>query len=804
MLRYLAIIAVIIALSLVGSGIAMGADLSAEEVMAKVLLDQNAAYDVKLANAKVLLASNAGCEKLVIILNGQNHIEAKKLICEVLSKASPEGLFVTNRGIPDIFLEPLFKCLYSGDAQLSGKAALALADCFSQKSLARLAGTAVSDQAKLEHRLAAISAIENISGREALLNLAELLKDELPEIKDRAAQAICQRLMIDKEDFDPDYFTAVELPNIRWMSDVEYLMFQTRNLSRKNKHLAFEEKTLQEQMLFWQQKYLRSETDRFNSLTPDNKLVMLKEKLNTSQEQAVRQWAARQLVTWSNTANAREGEVAREMIKLLGELITDDQEYIRVAVAEVLSVFGNKAGTEPLIQQLLKHLESEQSPKCLRAVLNTLGQLQYTPAFEQCIKVWESCKDDDVAAAAISAAGKISAKIPAEESARIRLLVDSITANFSNTADSPVLRIAVFQAIKKIIEDEKWQNLAAEPFGRLIADGLADKLADVRSLAVYSQIALLKEQAPARLIDAGLLDDPEAPVRFAVIEAVDKFGSAKYLDILKNRLKDEQSPDVKVRLQEAMVHILNSMQVDDVFNWIVNLQNGSEAIRILKLQAVAILSEKASTLKSQTGSIDPKYEIAILEFSIADYLRKQQYEQAAQAMVDLLNIKIDDAKRVEVCDMIFNLIFDNNIDPARRAKSLDILQVAVTANIRAYDSLLSGFQEKYLAAASETIENVLFRARVLKQLIFSSANANNGTEVYLPADFWVRQGTELSDIIIEKVIAGELSLDQETAAILKAIDIRLADMPSEPQPRLEFLKKLKQPSPATAPAAAAQ
>ena len=99
MFRYLvAILTLHLVLSLTGSGVVMSAELSPEDVMARVLLDQNTATDVKLANAKVLLASNAGSEKLVVILNSQNHIDAKKLICEVLSKNSPEGLLVTNRG----------------------------------------------------------------------------------------------------------------------------------------------------------------------------------------------------------------------------------------------------------------------------------------------------------------------------------------------------------------------------------------------------------------------------------------------------------------------------------------------------------------------------------------------------------------------------------------------------------------------------------------------------------------------------------------------------------------------------------
>ena len=787
---YSVIIALLLALSFTGSRAVLAEELSPEDVMAQVLLDQNAAEDVKLANARVLLASSAGCEQLVKILNGQNYIKAKQIICDVISKKNPEGLFVTNQGVPEIFIEPLFKCLYVNDQQLSAKAALALAECFPQKVLARLAGTAISTDAKLDHRLAAISAIENISGREALLNLAELLKDEHPEIRDRAVQAICQRLMLDPADFDAEYFTLVELPNIRWMSDVEYLMFQTRNLSRKNKHLTFEGKTLQDQMIFWQQKYLRSETDRFNSLTPENKLVMLKDKLDVSQEHAVRQWAARQLVTWSNSANAREGEVARELIGLLGDLITDDQDYIRAAVAEVLGVLGYKTGTEPLVEQLLVNLENEQSPVCLRAVLNTLGQLQYIPAFEKCLKVWENCKDNDIAAAAISAAGKMSAKISVEETSRIELLINSITNNYAKAADSQVLKIAIFQAIKKIVEDEKWHKIAAEPFGKLISGGLADKLPDVRSLAVYSHIALMKEQSPVKLLANNMLDDPEASVRFAVIEAIDSYGSASYLDMLKARLGLEQSSDVKARLQETIVSILTSMQVDEIYNWILNLENTSDAIRILKMQAVSILSEKVSTLKAETGSVDPKYEVAILEYTVSDFLRKQQYEQAAQAMVDLLNAKISLEKRVEICHTAFDLIFDNAIDVAKRSKVVDILQVAITAAIDIDDAILQVFLERYQQIANDSLPNILIKAKVVKQYIFSSSY--DSAKGLASSEYWSSQGIELASLVIDYIISGELTLDQQMVVLIKSLDARLADMPEDKDARIQYLKKFKE------------
>ena len=796
MFRYLvAILSMLLALSLTESQ-GLCAELSPEDVMAKVLLDKNAANDVKLANARVLLGSKAGCQQLVKLMDSQNNIEAKKLICDVLTTTTPDGLFVTNRGIPESFIEPLFKCLYSADQQLSDKAGLALAECFPNKVLSRLAGTAISDKFDLQHRLAAISAIENITGREALLNLAELLKDKSPEITKRVSLAICQRLMIDIKEFDPDYFIQVELPNIRWMSDVEYLMFQTRNLSRKNKHLNFESKSSQEQLLYWQKKYLLSETDRFNSLSPENKLLMLKDKLNPDQEYAVRQWAARQLVTWSNSANAREGEVASKLIKLVGDLIKDEQDYVRIAVAEVLGVLGNKSGTEPMIQQLLNQLDQEQSSQALRAVLTTLGQLQYPAALEQCLKVWENSKDNDVAAAAISAAGKITGKIEADDSARIKLLVDSITNNYSKASDSPVLRIAVFQAIKKIVEDVKWHNLAAQPFSTLISNGIADDLADVRSLAVYSQIALLKEQSPAKLIAAGLLDDPEAPVRFAVIEAIDTYGSASNLGVLIHRLEKEQSSDVKARLLEAMVNILNSMKVEEVYNWITSLKNGTEDIRLLKLQAISILSEKVSSLKSQTGSIDTKYEIAILEFSISDYLRKQQYEQAVQVMVDLLNSKIDDSKRVEVFDQIFTLIFNSDIELQKRYKAIDVLQATVHKIFIEHENFPAVFQDEYENISNDSLDNVLIKARIIRQFVLNSDAAN----VQQLSEFWQQQCTILTDIIAENIISDKLPLDQALVSLLKILDARFIELPETPEERIDFIKKIYTPVPTPVPA----
>ncbi len=766
-------------------------EVTAEDVMSRVLLDKTSSSAIKRDNVSVLLSTPGGCEKLAEILDGQNNNETRRIICQALAQHNPGGIFSTGKIYPDIFIDPLFNCLYSDDPLLSDSAAYALATCFPEAILGRLTEIAVSPEETIENRLSAIITIERIPSRDAILNLAQLVQDKTPQIRERAIDAICHRLVMPRESFDIGQFLEIELPNLRWMSESEFLLLQARMLAQDNKQLGIKVESSKQDIVYWQNKYLSAETDRFNSLTAENKLSMLQSRLDPGQDKPVRQWAASQLIVWGNTAQAREISVAEGLMKLLGNHISDAEDFVRSAVAETLGVFGSNPDAMPLIDKLLTQLSSEKAPACQKAILNTLGQVQHIPALEQCISMWQSSKDQDVSAAAIAAAGKISSRLEPADAVRIELLVQSIEQNIGKTKNMPLLRVALFRAIRRIVENNNWREIAAGPLSSLIADGLKDTEADVRAMAVYGFVAIHGVQSVNQLLELGMLDDSEAAVRFAVISVVDLNSSPQFLGQLKDRFVTEQSPDVKSRLQDAVRKILTGMSESDVYNWLVSLIGDGEPLRMLRNQATAILIEKVSALKTAGNAVDPRYEKLILAFNFDDYLIKAQYEQAARTVIDLLNYEMDKANRLSVCNKLFAVIFDKNTDHAIRSQLIDMTQLTISSNLAQYTEIMNSFEKHFSLASQKSADDVMLLVGMLKKYVMPA-------EASLPQkqkDVWTDHKRTVAARIAALVLADEIKPDQNIMSIIKSLDARYNNLPMESDSRLqkEYLDQVVNP-----------
>ncbi|MBN2064387.1 MAG: hypothetical protein JW745_06260 [Sedimentisphaerales bacterium] len=766
-------------------------EVTAEDVMSRVLLDKTASSTIKRDNISVLLTTPGGCEKLSVILNGQNNNETRRIICQALTQHNPGGIFSTGKIYPDIFIDPLFNCLYSDDQLLSDSAASALATCFPESAIGRLTEIAISPEETIENRLAAIITIERIPSRDAILNLAQLVQDKTPQIRERAINAICHRLVMPRESFDVGQFLEIELPNLRWMSESDFLLLQARMLAQDNKQLGIKVESSKQDVVYWQNKYLSAETDRFNSLTAENKLAMLQSKLDISQDKPVRQWAASQLIVWGNTAQAREASVAESLMKLLGSYISDNEEFVRSAVAETLGVFGSNPEAIPLIDKLLTQLSVEQVPSCQKAILNTLGQVQHIPALEQCITLWQGSKHQDVSAAAIAAAGKISSRLEPADAVRIELLVQSIEQNIGKTKNMPLLRVALFRAIRRIVENDNWRSIAAGPLSTLIADGLVDSEADVRAMAVYGFVAIHGVESVNKLLELGMLDDSEAAVRFAVISVVDLNSSPVFLGQLKDRFVIEQSPDVKSRLQDAVRKIITGMPESEVYKWLVSLIGDGEPLRMLKNQATSILIEKVSALKTAGSAVDPRYEKLILAFNFDDYLIKAQYEQAGRTVIDLLNYEMDKANRLSVCNKLFTVLFDKNTDHAIRMQLIEMTQLTISSNLGQHIEIMDSFEKHFSSASQKSADDVMILVAMLKKFIMPA-------EAGLPQDQqdkWTDHKRTVAARIAALVLADELKPDQNILAIIKSLDARYNNLPMESDSSLqkEYLDQVVNP-----------
>ncbi|MBN1846705.1 MAG: HEAT repeat domain-containing protein [Sedimentisphaerales bacterium] len=707
-----------------------GGAIPAIQAMVKTLLTETVDSSLRQAQAKALLQYPQQAEEaqqaLIDILNGENNLSAKIIVCRAIVNRpdpllAPQGLSELSPG----FIDPLFAALISDQPELSAVAAQALTKCRDGVGQ-RLATMAQDITQSQSHRLAAIMALELLTGKGPVLALAELLDESQPEpIRRRAAQALANMLYsqppADLDGFIREFLLR-HLPLIRSMDDESFLHWQVNRLKQKLNAAQTQIEQVQQQSLLWLKRYQDRLTAEFNGLAqPADRLNLVRKNLVDQTNEYLRVWAMERIKDWSALETVQSSPVAAEIVELVKPYLADPHGPVRqLAAATLGSLVENARPTAPL---LLEQLSRETNPAVQAALLQTLSTMEYLPAADSALQLLDA-SNPLVAGPAARTLGRLCATQPVALSAeKVEQIAQALGRRYPEFPDRVDVRLDLLLAMRKIAGQAKYRDLAGRLFSAILTGALGDPSERIRSEAVYALADVYQEKAiPQLLQPKNLLDDTDTAVRLAVLGALQSYPDKAQLPILRQRLEREDNSEVANQIRSTFAKILAGQPLETIYQWCLDLQknngaaNGvSEPQRLLLDRTVAVLAEKLNQAKTANLAYPATYEVLVLTHQAESALKANQPAQAIILYQGLLGLKEPDENQKDAWRLrILEIALQTSQDAALLSQSRSAVQALLK---RPAAPLALKTIAQAVDHHQQTEETLLFAAQILTTLI---------------------------------------------------------------------------------------
>jgi len=787
------------------------------DLMVQVLLSEKSEPALRRATAQSLLEDPQAHPALIKILQEKEdpgNLQAKIIICQAIASLD-NGTYDLGKSIevvPHSFVETLFQGLLSDNAELSASAAQALVKC--QNGVAKRLAQLVTDNTKsTAHRLAGISALELICGREPVITLAGLLKDADPQVRERAGKALAEMLYLPEPLVEEDFLKKL-LPQLDKMDKQSFLLWLNERKRQRIHDILQNLQHEQKLSANWQERYLKSQTAIFNLLTkPEEKLTFLKEHLEDQQEVMLRIWALDRIQEWSKTttATARPESITQQLVDLLSGLVADPNAQVRQLTALSLGQLDfNQARSTAGV--LLAQLKKETDPCAQAAQLGALGRFEYVPSVDEAIKYLDTSQEPVVIDQAVWALGAICAGGPETITAeQIGKITSQLAQNYARFKTDIKLRTEFIRSMRRISEQEKYQKPALQRFQKILVEALQDSDATVRGQGVYALTKLLKAQVLPLLLKEplNLLNDPDNTVRFHVITAIENYGGKEQLPLLRQYLGKETDSDVSQRIVGAFVKILSAQSLDDIYSWAGQFDGTEEKEQTLQSEILRVLLEKIAKARTNGNSPDLlKYETLAFGQQAELARQRKQPDQALvwyQKLLDMaLPAKTKDIYREDIVELALEY-------PTAEILKAGQIQLAQLLPERA-----DLFNQIALACDKLTDKDddqILQRGKIIASLVMPLAQEKYPSAQV--AQEWHKRADETALVLIDKqeqLLADTGKANAEVIELLSRLNPKLKGYPKPEAPlqqrqgALQMFRKLLQVSPAapvspTAPAA---
>lgn len=638
---------------------------STVEIFIQTLLNEETPQELRELHAGSLLANPNAHQALIDkVLTSEGNLSAKVIVCRMIAKGNwgRSGLGLSSAAqVPKVFCEPLFAVLFQSDPELTRWAGPALVRC--HNGVAKKLSEIITDPKRpAAQRIAGMSALKLIPGKEAVLNLASLLKDQEDEIRQQAAIALAEMLYfpvpLDIEEFMSFYLPEIrktdEVTFFRWLNDRQQL-----RLNQANSEMI----AIRRQAETLKERISKAEEEKFVlAKSPEEKLQLLAGNLKKDQEEFLREWAMNQVIQWSNTTALRSGELTSQVIELVKGYISDSNPQVRQSTAQVLGYLDPETVRLASAELLLNQLGSETDTSAKAAQLVTLGKIGYTKTLEPALKLWEKSRNVQVAASAVDVLGRIAST---SDTPTVQRVIDSLAENFGRWKDSTEVRVALIKSLKKMAEIPESQLLLWAKFNVFLPESLANKNATVRSQAVEAFVQLRAANALPVFLNTthNMLNDPDSSVRFAVINAIKAFGDKDHLDLLRQRRLEElktENFDVASLLEGAMEAILNSLSIESTYNWSVGLIDTDEDEKVLYQQASGLLWKKIVQADTDSVKVALAHRILALEGQARTSQANKLYRDAVKWYRMLLALDLPATQRMGYQKAVLDLVLTND------------------------------------------------------------------------------------------------------------------------------------------------
>ncbi|MBI9015882.1 MAG: HEAT repeat domain-containing protein [Phycisphaerae bacterium] len=633
------------------------------DISIQTILSLDTPVELRQSHAVLLLKDPASHQPIVDkILMGQNHIEAKIIICKALASQhlSSTGLGQVE-SLPTLFTQPLFGLLGSDDSELSKWSARALVRC--RNGVTDQLGAIITNSAeKPKLRIAAMDALKLIPGKDAVKVLADALSDTDPQIAKQASEAMAQMLCVtyavDAQQYKDNWKSYIE--NV--VDEKDFIIRQLEWQRKQYQQTKVQLTAVDQQSQLWKQRFLSAESAKFDRLNTQGRQDLLLSYINGKDEDMLI-WALEQMAKWAQTTPIQK-DIASKLVEQIKPLIESTSDRIRVLTGQVLLGI-DKDIISPLAAELLERLKKEDSNswQVQIAFIDTLGKIGYQPAIETIAAIGNQANNSPLAAANVRALAKI---FSAESNTIDKTQAEQIFSVLTKETQWSEVKFEQCKAIRNMSEYADYYVLIKGRFEQFLKNSLADKNAMVRSQAVPALANIEKNSALGSLLKpVNMLDDEDRKVRFAVIPAIGKYGNKDHLPILRQRLnidlnaKDTEAAD---QIYSAMKSILDNMTIADNNAWLGQLDATGQDSK-LEIQAINSLREKINKAVAQgkVSEAEILIEINAMIKQATVEMRNGQFSQAALTYKQLSDKKLNEVQGKLVSEAMISIIAHNDL-----------------------------------------------------------------------------------------------------------------------------------------------
>ena len=584
---------------------------TAEEMELKTFQGQlaDAARDPKTKlDAASLLLSRTYSQAAVILkdfLLDNSNRPAQIAIAEAVVRAGASD--------QTLFIDPLLAMLTGTEATVRDPAGRALASYKNSGVTAKLIDIAADKKRDRAIRLVTIASLQRILDKQVVDALVGLLDDPDAALRQAAADALVQLTNIrafgnNRAKWQDWWRQNMNKDRSQWLADLADSLGQAKTaLEAENSRLRT--------------RLAKSMMDLFADTPAAQRDTRLTSYLKDPLEDV--RLVGLELVNRNLVGGVT---VSPELRTLVRAMLADEEGHVRQEAARLVAALGDGEA----LKVLLDRLKIETVPAVRVGILMALGQLQDAKALPVVLAEIQS-KQDDEAAAAATALGRLARKQPlAEESQRpaVKALTDRYQQARAGAGDA-----ATREALLAAMGD-----IGDKSFIPLLEAALKDEGATVR-LAAVNSLTAMGSAASAPLIEKLVTDPADRGVRNAALVALRTLGGEKYLGVILQRSDPTVEDDAANRQQawDQAMGILSKADAKTLAETADKLSTRGDAVaqRIKVVQMlVAVQEESASpdlpTTLRQLGAVLAK---SARYAEAAPYLAKS-YELLGKAKSD--------------------------------------------------------------------------------------------------------------------------------------------------------------------------
>ena len=626
---------------------------------------------IRIDAAAVMLASEDPLARKILLdtLKQSENIAARMAVCRALSQARAEQKPIKNK---ENFIPPLFDILNTdvGDsAKLAAEAILIFEYEQISKPLEKMAAEpSLSPKARLN----AIYALRLQPDMKAILKLIELLDDPESQIAAGAEKAL--------------RFLGKPIGK-----DAEARKQITSELKRKGRDEFFRDllfrqeakmRELEKESDFWQDRYLQSLEQIYSGMSDDKaRGQFLAEHLGASEE-ILRLWALEKVHRWRLGTKSK---LPAELGPILINLISDQDNDVRLKTAKLLSLMGWVNSAEKLLQQL----QIEQDDEIRMELFVALGgacyyaflpdsEFRILPEIRKQTLEWSEKYLSEQDPEKAQKGAEVIKKLLGQNgltSGEVDKYLGSLAKRYKEEKDKPdgALRGELLSAMAGLCAQSVYKAESAKLFKPLFEEALRDETGLVREAAVDGLVYIDKAKA-LKILRKDFVNDSSIIVRRKLIGLASEVGGQDDLVWLVEKIgpADESEP-----AWQAMLKIFKRSDAAVLNEWIgkFDLQNTQgrlsdeqrlsifeiaerKAIGENKLKMLKNIRKKLVKFYSKNGEFERAAEYLGMLRQVA-----QTPEEREAILADLLDVYLRWPNVEAATQLVDNCLLEKDLAP---------------------------------------------------------------------------------------------------------------------------------------------